>query len=503
MRRNILNMIKENNEAGLQANISQQSDEKFTSEASWTIGDLRKTIEESKLIKDSEQLMIEHGVGSASVKRLEELITKRFIVNSKARFTILADLSENAFAFPMTPNTSKSILKNNDISVEKQLQEALRELETYDTYGEVEKKTIDVNSLNGIKNLYNKIIKDSKTLEEHLKTNMVEFDLKNATITGLPDDFTFVIGIDLYYFLTKTELTDREIFSIMVHEIGHSYSVLLDLYRKAKTNVLLTDIMSSSSAEHPDKVFITLAKEFQLPTPKLDKNNRNKEILSLVLTVFETIAYNKTNAVKNSTASERFADQFPVRFGLGPEFFKAIKFFNNSTIYTEFEMGMGLPILDVYTILVSIGALAMFVIGGIAGAATMFPFMAIAAFIRVLMWGARIFMGTDDANETLYDDKKRRLESIRNDHVRRLNGLIPKNSADRELIKLKFIELDQMDKEIKETRKGRSILGILGESLFTKLRTKSRETLINEMLENMEANKLKVLSEKIKLSGGL
>ena len=60
-----------------------------------------------------------------------------------------------------------------------------------------------------------------------------------------------------------------------------------------------------------------------------------------------------------------------------------------------------------------------------------------------------------------------------------------------------------MDKEIKETRKSRSILGILGESLFTKLRTKSRETLINEMLENMEANKLKVLSEKIKLSGGL
>ena len=145
----------------------------------------------------------------------------------------------------------------------------------------------------------------------------------------------------------------------------------------------------------------------------------------------------------------------------------------------------------------------MFVIGGIAAAASMFPFMAIAAFIRVLMWGSRIFMGTDDANETIYDDKKRRLESIRNDHVRRLNGLIPKNSADRELIKLKFIELDQMDKEIKETRKSRSVLGILGESLFTKLRTKSRETLINEMLENMEANKLKVLSEKIKLSGGL
>ena len=289
----------------------------------------------------------------------------------------------------------------------------------------------------------------------------------------------------------------------MVHEIGHSYSTLLDLYRQAKTNVLLTDIMSSSSAEHPDKVFITLAKEFQLPMPKLDEKNRNKEILSLILTVFETIAHNKNSAVKNSTASERFADQFPVRFGLGPEFFKAIKFFNNSTIYSEFEMGMGLPVLDIFTVLVSIGALAMFVIGGIASAAGMFPFLAIAAFIRVLMWGSRIFMGTDDANETLYDDKKRRLESIRNDHVRRLNGLIPKNSTDRELLKLKFIELDQMDKEIKETRKSRSVLGILGESLFTKLRTKSRETLINEMLENMEANKLKVLSEKIKLSGGL
>ena len=52
--------------------------------------------------------------------------------------------------------------------------------------------------------------------------------------------------------------------------------------------------------------------------PNLDKNNRNIEILSLVLTVFETIAHNKNNAVKNSTTSESFADQFPVRFGLGP-----------------------------------------------------------------------------------------------------------------------------------------------------------------------------------------
>ena len=47
---------------------------------------------------------------------------------------------------------------------------------------------------------------------------------------------------------------------------------------------------------------------------------------------------------------------------------------------------MGLPILDFFTILVSVGALAMFVIGGIAAAAGVFPFLAIAAFIRVLMW---------------------------------------------------------------------------------------------------------------------
>lgn len=73
MRRNILNMIKENNEAGLQANISQQSDEKFIIEAAGIISELRKAFEENKTIRDSEQLMVDSLVVSTAVKKLEEL----------------------------------------------------------------------------------------------------------------------------------------------------------------------------------------------------------------------------------------------------------------------------------------------------------------------------------------------------------------------------------------------------------------------------------------------
>ena len=55
-----------------------------------------------------------------------------------------------------------------------------------------------------------------------------------------------------------------------------------------------------------------------------------------------------------------------------------------------------------------------------------------------------------------------------------------------------------MEKIIFETRKGRSLAGILGEIIFPWNRKHSTETLIQQTLENLEANKLQILSEKLK-----
>lgn len=505
MKRNILKLIKENNEAGLLANIHQQTDVKFVDEAASIIGELRKIFEDSKTIKNSEDLMIQHPNGSKLVKKLEDAFTERFIVKSKAKFKILADMSKNAFAYPIMPNTSRSILAKNETTVEENINAALAELENYGS-GEAKKDTIDISSIAGIKNLLNSVLKSSKQIEEQMKVGIVEFDLKNAVMINLPDDFNFIMGIDLFYFLKDSKLNDREILSVLIHEAGHCYTVLMDVYRTADTNVILNDLMSNLDKNSPDKVLLTLSKEFNLPTPSLKEKDNNKEVLFVVSSVFEEIAKGRRGNVKNSAAAERFADQFPVRFDLGPEFFNAIKFFNSLSSYSEVDHKLMMPIADWFLKIMMVASLIVILLGSLvtAGAVAMVAtYTQIAAGFRMLLLMIRFMVGTDDANANIYDDSKRRLESIRNDFVRRLNGMIPKDKEEREMLKIKFLELEDMDNSISKLRKNRSTVGLFGELLMPWLRKKSKETMINELLENMEANKLQVLSEKIKLSGGL
>lgn len=505
MRKNILKLIKENNEAGLLANIHQQSDVKFVDEAANIIGELRKIFEENKIIKNSEDLMIQHPNGSKLIEKLEDAFAKRFIVNSKAKFRILADQSKNAFAYPIMPNTSRSILSKNETTVEENINASLAELENYGG-GEAKKDTMDIGSIGGIKNLLNSVLKSSKEIEEQMKIGVVEFDLKNAVMINLPDDFNFIMGIDLFYFLKDSNLNDREILSILIHEAGHCYTVLMDIYRTADTNVILNDLMSNIDKNSPDKILLTLSKEFNLPTPSLKEKDNNKEILFVVSSVFEEIAKGRKGNVKNSTAAERFADQFPVRFNLGPEFFNAIKFFNSLSSYSEVDYKLMMPIADWFLKIMIVASLLIILIGGVASAGiaiAIAEYTQIAAGFKALLTMIRFMVGTDDANANIYDDSKRRLESIRNDFVRRLNGMIPKNKEEREMLKIKFLELENMDEDISKLRKNRSSVGLVGELLMPWLRKKSKETIINELLENMEANKLQVLSEKIKLSGGL
>jgi len=233
MKQNILKLMRENNEAGLLANIHQQTDVKFVDEAAGAIGEIRAILEESKLIKNSEDLMLNNPTSSKLILKLEEILTDRFISGSKAKLKILADLSKNAFAYPITPNTTRSIITGKfDTSTEEDINAVLTELEQYGTNGEVKKDTMDLYTVNGAKNLLNNIAKNSKLIENTLKSDAVEFDLKNAVIKGLPDDFNFVLGIDMYYFMKDSSLNDREILSILIHEIGHCYTILMDVYRK-------------------------------------------------------------------------------------------------------------------------------------------------------------------------------------------------------------------------------------------------------------------------------
>lgn len=506
MKKNILKLIKENNEAGLLANIHQQTDVKFVDEAASIIGELRKIFEENKLIKDTENLIIDSKEGNALVRRLENVLTSRFIVDSKASFKILANLGENAFANVITPNTARSMLLEKTSSTERDLSEIIDYLERY--YGASRElasdQELDFNSLDGYKAILERNIKSAKELEKKLEASKVEFDLKNATIKGLPDDMYFMVSFDFVFFIKN--FNDREVASVLLHEVGHVYIVLLDLYRTADTNVMLYDIISMSNGSNPEKIAITMAKEFGVDAPNLSGKKKEREFVFFVSSIMESLARGKNTNLKNTTAAERLADVFPVRMGLGVEYFNVNKKVNFSTAgYSEIDYRLDIPTRAVISNSLLIAGVVILALELATPALIIFGpiYLIFAGIIKTMMIVDRFFIGTDDANSTIYDDSKRRLESIRNDFVRRINSTIGKDKLDRELIKERILELEVMDNDISKFRKNRSLIGMAGEFIIPSLRRKSKETMINELLENMEANKLQVLSEKIKLSGGL
>lgn len=506
MRHNIPKLIMENSKAGLLANIHQQTDIAFVDEAAAVIADLRNLLDNNKVIRDTENLIIDSKEGNSLVIKLENILNSRFIINSKASFKILANLAGDAFANVITPNTAKSILINKTSSTEKQLTEVIDYLERY--YGASKQlspnQELDFNTLDGYKAILEKNIKSAKELENKLEVDKVEFDLKNATIKGLPNDMYFMLSFDFVFFIRN--FSDKEVISILLHEVGHIYTILLDLYRTADTNVMLYDIMSMSDSQNPEKIAITMAKEFNVDVPNLNGKNKEKEFLFFITSVMESLARGKNSNVKNTTAAERLADVFPVRFGLGPEYFNVNKNMNISTYgYSEIDYVLDVPtstslsnvllVVGVVLLAVELAAAASIILGPI--------YLIFAGFIKAMIIIDRFFIGTDDANNTIYDDSKRRLESIRNDFVRRINSTIGKDKFNRELIRERILELEIMDNDISKFRKNRNLIGMFGEFIIPSLRKKSKETIVNELLENLEANKLRVLSEKIKLSGGL
>lgn len=508
MKNNLLqSFIDGNTAAGLQANILIQSDTKFIGEAVAAISELRALKEANKFLKDTTGLLKDTPNGLEIIKRLEDILTKRFIINSKAYFKINGDNAQNAFAVTALPDSARSIITGNEASVKDTYSPVIKILEKFESRDN--NGTVGTDDLDQMLNLMRKNVKDADSLEKSLKIKEVTFDLKNATVSNLPDDFSFLISVDFFYFLEQ--FTDAEILVIMLHEIGHCYTILLNTYRQARTNSLLRELTSLADKTAPEKIILTMAEDFNVPAPKVNNNtsdkNRSKEMTMFVASILENIAYGKSKFTKETAEAEVLADQFASRFGLEKEMFNVSKKLATWTSYSEGDIILSLPNfieeLKMSSVFSAI-CLIIYLITAAHEAMVIGVILIAGAFFKLFIYGLiRFFHGTDDAMATTYDDKKRRMGKIRNDLVRRLNSIEPIDAVAKGILKTAMLDLQNMDNDLDKMPRDLSVIGMAGEAFLPWLRKKSKETFITEMLEDMEANKLKLLSEKIKQSGGL
>jgi len=501
-----------NLEAGLEVNIAIQKDPKFINEASAYIDELKVIYDkDTKVFKDTATFLTISKQAKEIVNNLSLLFSERIGID----FTIIGDSTGNACVFSVTPSNYNVIVEEAG-TVEKDLLDAIKLMKDLGARPN-EDTEFNMDSFSGIVKIYESMLSSTKSLNTLLKTDSVKFDLLKAKVTGLPKDFKSIIAIDIVSFMQTHSI--KEILAVLIHEAGHQFTHLLNMYRIARTNTILKDCSVLAKDGDIGKVEITLKKELGIEIPKLNnfKEEDNFKDIKVFMTTLlsKAMVTNENESSYSSRDSEALADQFASKFGLGLELATALdKIANNS--YTELDYFLGentiLWMLKVNIIIsafvLAYGLIALALLGALSVTAAIVVTSAaisiaielsvVAIVFLVAINVFRFFYGGNDAFEAVYDDKKRRLERIRNDAIRMLNSLIlSADSKDKEMIVDKINDIQALDKVIDKTRKSRAFVDIAGDLFFSSNRKHSIETLVQQILENMNANKLTMLGAKL------
>lgn len=501
-------------DAGLEANIAMQNDQPFINSCLEQLYKIKNNYLDNKNIyKDSEALFSYSATSKEAKAKLNDILNKRFGIH----FVLLPDVTGNACVFPVTPENFNVLNKYSENSRE-MIMDAIDAMKNMVDEEGRKKELNDASAMkmttnSGVLKIYESLLVSTDAIENALKVSKVEFDLKNASIKNLPDSMLAVMAVDFVDFFKQ--MSNEEILAIILHEVGHQYTHLLNMYRVARTNSVLKDTMKAAVDNKMDKVNLTLSKEFNVTIPtanNLDSDVNYKEITIFIEKLIGGATYTNSNESKlSSRDSEALADQFASRFGLEKELFSALNKislgFNDADLMLQEPLVYGFIIATIImTVIVIILAIIMASFGLfnpfmikllISLTVTTGEIKAITTVITLAHLAFRFMMGDMDSWEMVYDDKKRRLERIRNDAIRNLRGIVT-TGVDKALIKSKLNDIEEMEKVIAETRKGRSLIAIFGEMIFPWNRRQSTETIYQQTLENLEANKLTLLSEKFK-----
>lgn len=507
-------ILEANLEAGLEVNIAEQKDPKFINDACAYIDELKNIYDkDSKVFKDTATFLNTSREAKETLGKLSLLISNRFGID----FSIIGDSTGNACVFSVTPS-NYNVIREDAGTIEQTLIDAIKYMrEMSKMSGEKQDKDISMDSFSGIVKIYESMLNSTKSLNTLLKTDSVKFDLSKAKVTGLPNDFKSIIAIDIVSFMQTHSI--REILAILIHEVGHQFTHLLNMYRIARTNTILKDCSVLAKEGNIGKIEITLKKELGIEIPKLNnfKDEDNLKDIKVFMTTLlsKSTAVNENESSYSSRDSEALADQFASKFGLTMELVTGLdKIIDNN--YTELDYMLGENtimwilkmniIISILYLVVSLGIL--FFMGALSVATAT---LATSAMLGLMLESAmmalgvlvvinvyRFINGGNDAFEAVYDDKKRRLERIRNDAIRMLNSaILSADGKDKEMISNKISDIQALDKVIEKTRKNRAFVDIAGDFFFSSNRKHSIETLVQQLLEDMNANKLTMLGAKL------
>lgn len=347
---------------------------------------------------------------------LEEIITKRFGFKTKIDMPNEKNSKKQSYAGCMTVG--------------------------FDTGGgliDVNTLVRNVKKLENVSDLNKKFLDNIGVLDSFAKFNAIYIDEDKAKISNLPKDFEAIITInfnEIFNPRIDSELskaggiTDEEITAIILHEVGHVFTLLSYAYKTRASRITFEDVLrdQQKKGSEPKKQIIMAYKE------AYDKNLDLKEFnnKSTVQTAFICIKkrfdrYKFDGSKRASTDAEFAADQFVSRFGLGEPLGRALRKLSIGIDPIIIGSMADIDIYDIVVFLFSIWALATisavlaFVVGGTTMAMLICGLLVIlgiwyVSYNYINLMARSLY----SVSGRVYDNDIRRIERISNDIVRQI-----------------------------------------------------------------------------------
>lgn len=346
-------------------------------------------------------------------------------------------------------------------------------------------------------------VDDQKDFESLLKNNNAIgwVDNKQAKVGGVFSKQPFRLYFNFTVMIHYEKLTDAEITAVILHEVGHIFSILEYSDRLNTTNRYIQDIRDELNKNNDPGRVSYILKELDRRSGKkysfqeLEKEN-NRIIFGFKL-YHKTILYTQSlmpNSVYDRTTTEQQADQFSSRFGYGRHLITGLDKISSWRL-SERSLGwQGFFLLleFIYHVLrISILAYSIMrsLSNGDIGSAVKFTLFSLVYFF-VTIFGER----GESNREYTYDDMKIRYQRIRNDMVE----MVKRVELSKQELKDILVSIDQMDKIIKSRHQYRSLSDMVSNILVPANRAAVRDINDQQTLELLVSNDLFLKSAQFK-----
>jgi len=326
-------------------------------------------------------------------------------------------------------------------------------------------------------------IKQIKDFNRWLDSNILILDKKDAKFLNLPDDYYVPLFISLRM---VRDLTKSEFVAIILHEIGHVFT-LLELYSRSAvtTSILLSNFLRNKPlTETTSELGISKNPSSETNGLSMIYEKVKKDLMSIPLGGHGT----------GETNPEIEADNFTVKFGYGEELSRALVKLNKVNQLSFSNASAVIVLMSILGMAVRALLLSLLLPGGIVIMA------AIALEIALTINSISKLLYMHNKRNPINDEHgslKQRVEHIKTSMVEVLR-LTDMNKKDKKLLLAQYEQVEKDLEDIDNSAHGKVLIGLMSEYLVGNLNTEDE---LASKLNELENTKLYI--QEARFSVGL